>query len=313
MTFAPDGRSLITAGADLSVKLWDHPARREQVSLRGYAGGGALSRDGRLFVWVANGREVVVLDLKSGAERYTFRGQDRPAQAVALTLDGDHVAAAVGHPGEPAELLVWNTRTGRLVQAMSGHAGECAGLAFGPDGKRLASAGRDGAVRVWDVAAGKARLTLDAGTQPLRAVAWAGGRVAAAGDYLVAWDASGSELSRRRLPGDGHALALTRAGLVAVGAGGEVHLFDLAGDGVRESLPIGLKEISFLTFSSDDRTLAVAGSSGGVKLWDVATAQERASLPGHRGGAGFAGFADDGPLLVTVSRSRAARLWYGPR
>src|SRR5207244_489117 len=44
---------------------------------------------------------------------------------------------------------------------------------FSPDSKRLASAGKDDVVKVWDVAAGKELLTLKGHTEDVYGVAWA--------------------------------------------------------------------------------------------------------------------------------------------
>ena len=47
-------------------------------------------------------------------------------------------------------LKVWDAATGQETLTLKGHTSAVMGLAFSPDGKRLASGARDGALKIWD-------------------------------------------------------------------------------------------------------------------------------------------------------------------
>ena len=55
---------------------------------------------------------------------------------------------------------IWNTATNRLTATLHAHTGAATSLSFTRDGQRLATAGEDGFVRIWDPVLGLELLRL---------------------------------------------------------------------------------------------------------------------------------------------------------
>jgi WD40 repeat protein len=211
MAFSPDGKRLATAGAVAAVGgphglpggiviVWD--AETGKLIHKS----DKLSTSGSSVVWSPDGKTLVagtsgaggelqeaavvwVWDAESGKVRHNFSvkpkteyGEWASAADLAISPDGQHIAVPItaGSRGTPAGLLiadagasvrVWDLATGRDTLLVKGLAAPVGRLAFSPDGKRLATAGRDKMVRVWDTKTGKELVAL-AGPEPVTAVAF---------------------------------------------------------------------------------------------------------------------------------------------
>jgi WD40 repeat protein len=91
----------------------------------------------------------------------------------------------------PNEVKIWDTATGKECFTLSGGG---LGVAFSPDGTRLASGSQEGLVTVWDASTGKEFLMLRGHARAVSSVAFSpdGDRIASASqDHTVKiWDAS---------------------------------------------------------------------------------------------------------------------------
>jgi len=199
---------------------------------------------------------------------------------LALSPDGRTLATShvrVDNPAAPrlGEIQLWKARTGAALRTLKGHKGSFLRLAFSPDGRRLASAGGEAEVRVWDVTTGRNLWSwAHPDTEMVLDLAFSrDGRLATAGDGGVClWDvATGKPGKRFKADGGSSCVAFSADGkrLGASFGPTEVRIWNTATGAVERRLPMLDDQVMSLAFSPDDRWVVAGGFNGSVVRWDL--------------------------------------------
>jgi WD40 repeat protein len=139
--FSMDGMRVVAADAARDfVRVWDVATGEELLAVEAGCDDVAVSKDGRRLAAVGN--DVTVWDV--GTKKELLRVPK--ATSAALSADGARLATS-----QNQIVTVWDVDSGRARWTFQKDQATVAGLAFSPDGSRLASVGFQAAtVYVWD-------------------------------------------------------------------------------------------------------------------------------------------------------------------
>lgn len=277
LAFTPDGKTLLSASYDSSIRFWDIKTSRctkafkepDDFKLCSMA----LSPDGKTLALGGVGNKILLRDVASGRGSYLRDTYRTAAPQVVFSPDGRYLASGSGCVDE---VDLWDVNSGLKVATFKVSEYGATALVFTPDSKTLASVEYRHGIKLWDVATGKRLNALK--IRPL--------------------------LRDAALSPDGKSLAA-----VATADDEIVYLWEVATGKLQRTLKIGGFATGQISFSPDGSTLAVGGKDGRIKLWSVADGRERASFKGHAKEVTRLAFSQDGKILASGSEDGTIMLW----
>jgi WD40 repeat protein len=283
---------MVSEASYVVTSVWDVPSGRSVRALGTELHHVSLSADGGIIA-AAREQDVVLYSADTGELLHNCRGHSQPIRACQIAPSGAFVASGDGlredsQPGPPADAILWDVKSGRLLHRLPGHYQTVRVLALSPDEQTLATVDGENVLRYWCVGTGKLLLT--------------------SRDLQNEWSAWG--ITHLIYGPDGESLYGCSAGTVQI--------VDAATGTLRRELADGALHIGDFCLSPDGKTLAIArGASfdhdsdeGAVELWDVASGELKTTLAAEHGAAMGVAFSPDGRTLASGHRNGTIALWH---
>jgi len=152
--FSADGKKIVTAGFDYTVRIWDAESGKELQVLHHGPGyivqSAAFSPDDKKVLASGTGGTVQIWDAASGEELTRLGEYGLWVFSAAFSPDGTKIVSSAA--GMSNTVCVWNVETGKALLKIDRHAGETVfDVAWSPDGKRIITAGGNGTVLMIDL------------------------------------------------------------------------------------------------------------------------------------------------------------------
>ena len=207
-------------------------------------------------------------------------------------------------------IWIYNARTGAEVALLSGHQEVVLAIAYAPDGKTLASAGRDATIRLWHPETSQHLATLIGHGGLVTSIAFSpdGKQLASgSGDGTVRlWSTEtrkqlwSADTPQKQMLDEERKLPLP--GLFQ--SGGRTRPFRNPFE------QLALQWVLAVAYSPDGKTLASSGSSDNtIQLWSVETGKHLLTLEGHTDTVTALAFAPDGKTVTSGDGYGTILLW----
>jgi WD40 repeat protein len=279
LAFSADGKTLISGGADHTIRAWD-VARGKEMRRYGdekmHVTGLALAPDGKTLTYGTHPEGLVhIWDLAANKDLVP-PWKANPWCVLSIVYSPDSRKVAVGRD----TIAIHDTATGKRLNPASESESRIQQVEYAADGKLFAVWRDDETIEVWDTAQWRKAATLRAKTGCFTS---------------MSFSPTGKDLTTTE--GDFNQGALC-------------HWDPQTGKRLQD-FPRGQGWLESLSYSADGKTLAFRQTSQlqGLILWDTATGKERGRMADAVRGGRNLRLSPDGSLLAYSTPALTVALW----
>ena len=311
--FTHDGRYLVSASDDKTIRVWDTSTGEVVRVLRGQIGTGtkgiiyaaALSPDDRLLAvgGCLEDDEIRLFNFQTGEVIALLKGHNNVVSRLVFSSDGNRLIS--GSADKTAR--IWNVHTQKTIHVLKGHTDYIFAVAFSPDGSMAVTGSDDNTIKLWNAKSGFFIKTLKGHTDNVVSVAFTpNGNYLLSGSYdktIRLWNAKTGNFIK-----------------VLASQNSVVSSLSISTDGTKVltgwdyypdsnnvfSIPSGKKIISFTkhtdavlgTDISPDGRIAATGGGHEIYLWDLTTGKVKQKMVGKGKLIWSVGFSKDGQSIA---------------
>ena len=272
-SFSPNGKKIVTASADNTMKLWDAITGQLLTDLNGHTGKvttALFSPDGKRIISSSADSTIRVWEMANGKELYRMKELKTGVVSAQFSPDGKKIMGIC----EDKSIKIWDLSSGELLLTLSGHRQSIIHASFSRDGKKIITNSYDSTAKIWNALNGKQLLSFSESKDYIRAA---------------------------RFSNDGKMLVTTGGKSVKVwNTENGVHLFSLAGHS---------REVECVEFSPDDKRIVSSSWDQTAKVWDTRKAALLADFTEHKSPVTSARFSPDGTKIITISNDWVLKIW----
>ncbi|MEA3439011.1 MAG: protein kinase [Chloroflexota bacterium] len=323
LIYTHDGKHIVSGGQDSTARLWNANTGELVTTLAGHTSvvmGLSLSPDGDMLATGGyRDEEVRLWDLAPGGELFNIQTQPGSGFTGNLSPDGKWLVAI----GPGSTINRYDPKTGVYKDTLANLELEpgdfLVGVAFSPDGKKMALGSINGSIYVLNYPSGELLMTLEG-----HAYAGISSQFSPDGSRLLSngfdtrafvWDlSSGSALTEYTEHKDivAGSCFIQDGELVATASlDGSVRVWDAETGETLHTLPI-VGCASSVELTPDGKTLVAGSCKGEVIGWDVETRQETVKFKAHQGTIFDLDFNAEGTQILTAGFEGGAKVFDFP-
>jgi len=271
--FSPDGKYILSASMDPTLKLWDIASGKEIRAFGDSVSGFdsvAFSPDGKYALSGSADKTLKLWSVESGKEIKVFSGHSDWVLSVAFSPDGKYALSG----SKDKTLKLWDISSGKVIRTFTGHSDFVNSLAFSPDGKYALSGSADNTLKLWNISSGEELRTFRGNSSAITCLAF-------------------SPDGKSALSGSGDAT---------------VRLWDIEKGEEVKTLKGHYWAVLSVAFSPDGKYALSASYDNAFKLWDISSGKEIRTFRGHSKSVPSASISPDGKYVLFSSWDRSLDL-----
>jgi WD40 repeat protein/nucleoside phosphorylase len=317
--WSPDGRRIVSASEDCTLRVWDALSGECLQSLEGHSesvAACAWSPDGRWIVSASHDSFIRIWDALSGECLRILEGHSEAVLTCAWSSDGKRIISG----SADKTIRIWNAQAGDCFQTLEGHSDSVRACTWSLDEQWIVSASNDTTLRVWDALSGECRQTIKGHSAIVAACSLSpdGQRIASASSdgTLRVWDALSWECLQTL---EGHsdsvrACAWSPDGKRVVSASFDTTLrvWDALSGECLQILEGHSSLVQGCAWSPDGRRIVSGSFDDTLRVWDALSGDHLQTFEGYSKWIAGCAWSPDGRWIASASEDNTLRIWDAP-